>query len=618
MKQAYLRPIVYFLFWLSVSFVSKVLFLSYQHTQTTTLAWTEIAKVFLYGLRMDASFAAYLCILPFFCFLLETFERSIRLTKLICFYTLILIFIIAGLAIADLELYRAWGFRLDATPLQYLNTPREMFASVAASPIFLLLGLYAILISLWIIIYLQGVQPYLRPNTPDLTSRNSKIITSWCLLVLIIPIRGGLQHIPINQSDVYFSSHLFANHAAVNVPWNVLYSFNKHNLAANKNPYEYLTPQTAQHYVDSLYSLAPANAGTSPEILRNTRPNVLFIILESYTGKSVGCLGGEPGVTPNIDSIAQQGLLFKNIYASGDRSEKGLVALLSGYPVQTTTSIIKLPRKTEHLPHLNKLLKAQGYSTSYYYGGELAFANIKSYLLNAGYERLVSKFDFNSANYNSKWGVHDHVLLEKWLQDLKTEKQPFFSTLFTLSSHEPYDIPIPAKFPGTDEATLFKNSMFYTDQAIGNFIRAAKKQAWWSNTLIIMAADHGHRFPGDDPNYKPSKFRIPFLLTGGALKQAYPPVTLIGSQTDIVPTVLHQLHLPAESFKWGKNLLNPATKPFAFYVFNDGFGFVTPEGVVTYDNIAKKFITKDKSVTNQQINTGKAYMQLSFDDYLKK
>ncbi len=195
----------------------------------------------------------------------------------------------------------------------------------------------------------------MRPSTPDLTARNSKIITAWCLLVLIIPMRGGLQHIPINQSDVYFSPHLFANHAAVNLPWNLLYTLNKRNLAATKNPYEYLPTPTARYYLDSLYSRAPANDQNSPFILKNERPNILFIILESYTGKLVGCLGGEPGVTPNIDSMAQQGLLFKNIYASGDRSEKGLVALLSGYPVQTTTSIIKLPRKTEHLPHLNHL-----------------------------------------------------------------------------------------------------------------------------------------------------------------------------------------------------------------------------------------------------------------------
>ncbi|QNF35228.1 sulfatase-like hydrolase/transferase [Adhaeribacter swui] len=618
MKQAYLRPALYYGFWLFVGLIIKALFLAYQHTQTADLNPVEILKIFVNGLRMDASFAAYLCILPFFCFLLETFEKSINLSKAVTIYTLLIIVLTSIICLADLELYKAWGFRLDATPLQYLNTPGEMMASVAATPIFLLSGLLVLLIAFLIFVYLRIVKPHLQANSPEQASIKSKIMAAWCLLVLIVPMRGGLQHIPLNQSDVYFSNKLFANHAAVNVPWNVLYSLNKRNLVSTKNPYNYLEPRLAKNLVDSLYALPATDKDLSPSILKVNRPNVLFIILESYTGKLVGCLGGEPGVTPNLDSLAQQGLLFKNIYASGDRSEKGLVALLSGYPVQTTTSIIKLPRKTEHLPHLNLIMKAQGYTTSYYYGGELAFANIKSYLLNAGYEKLVSKFDFNSGDYNSKWGVHDHVLLERWLSDLKTEKQPFFSTLFTLSSHEPYDIPIPAKFPGTDEATLFKNSMYYTDWAIGKFIREAKKQSWWANTLIVMAADHGHRFPNDDPNYKSSKFRIPFLLTGGALKQAYPANTLIGSQTDIVPTVLQQLQLPAEQFKWGKDLLNPASKPFAFYVFNDGFGFVTPAGVVTYDNIAKKVITQDPGVPEQQITTGKAYMQLSFGDYIDK
>lgn len=386
-----------------------------------------------------------------------------------------------------------------------------------------------------------------------------------------------------------------------------------------RNPYEYLPEKQAQQYVDSLYTLpvtTTANSGAS--ILKMQRPNVLFIILESYTAKLVGCLGGEPGVTPAIDSLAREGLLFTNMYASGDRSEKGLVALLSGYPAQTTNSIILMPRKTENLPYLSKVLKNQKYQTSYYCGGELAFANMKSYLLNAGYDRLVSKFNFGADAYNSKWGVHDHVLLNRWLTDLKIEQQPFFSTLFTLSSHEPYNVPIPAKFKGSDEATLFKNSVYYTDQAIGNFIREAKKQPWWQNTLIVMAADHGHRFPGDDSNNKPSKFHIPVLFTGGALKQAYKPVTIIGSQTDIVPTLLHQLDLPAEQFKWGKNLLSPAAKPFAFYVFNDGFGFVTPAGAVTFDNVSKQIISRDATVPPQQLDYGKAYMQLSFGDYLKK
>lgn len=315
----------------------------------------------------------------------------------------------------------------------------------------------------------------------------------------MLPIRGGWQQIPVNQSDVYFSEKLFANHAAVNVPWNVIYSLSKADFK-EQNPYQYLPKNEAQTLVDSLYIKAP---GETENILNTARPNVLFIILESYTAKLVGSAGGQKGVTPEIDKIAAEGLAFTNFYANGDRSEKGLVALLSGYPVQPKTSIIKTPRKTEKLPHLNQSLEKAGYHTSYYYGGELAFANIKSYVLTAGYDRLIGKGDFPAQHYNSKWGVHDHILLERVHQDLKTEKQPFFSTVFTLSSHEPYTVPMETKFPGDDDSSRFKNSVYYTDQAVGAFIKEARKQAWWQNTLVVLVADHGHTLPNYDEQDAP-------------------------------------------------------------------------------------------------------------------
>ncbi|MEO6452468.1 MAG: LTA synthase family protein, partial [Ginsengibacter sp.] len=433
-------------------------------------------------------------------------------------------------------------------------------------------------------------------------------------LFLIVPIRGGLQQIPINQSNVYFSDKVFANHAAVNVGWNVMKSILKKDFDKH-NPYIYFSEQQAQQSFDSLY---PSEKYLPAQILNTSRPNIILIILESYTSKFVGCLGGLPGVTPNIDKIASEGMLFTNIYASGERSEKGLVALLSGYPAQTTTSIIFSPAKTENLPNLNKVLKQQGYHSSYYYGGELAFANIKSYLLNAGYDKLISKDDFDKKDYNSKWGVHDHVLLNKFDADLNTQTQPFFSTLFTLSSHEPYEIPVKPKFKGNDETTKFKNSFYYTDQVIGNFIEHAKAQSWWDKTLIIMVADHGHRLPGEDPNDRPLKFRIPLILTGGALKLKRVLNNTIGSQTDIAYTLLQQMGLQNKDFKWSKNLLDTTAKQFAFYVFNDGFGFVTPQGALTFDNLSKKIIYKDKDADTSQLNFGKAYMQFSFEDFIRR
>jgi phosphoglycerol transferase MdoB-like AlkP superfamily enzyme len=608
----YFQQLAYFLFWIIFFVITKGIFLLYHHTKTAALTATEIAKVFLYALKMDASSAGYLCIFPFLLFFLQSFIKKESFKKIIYIYTISLVIIISFLTIADLELYNAWGFRLDDTPLQYFNTPKEMFATASSAPVILLLSIFILLCIFFIWIYTR----FFKKQTCIKTEKAKlapALFSFLCLIILFIPIRGGIQQIPILQSDVYFSNKLYANHAALNVMWNVTAAIlNKRS--AKKNPYLYFENKVAQQYLDSLY---PVSQFKSVPIFTSTKPNIIVIILESYTAKFIGSLGGEPGVTPHLDEIAKQGLLFTNIYASGDRSEKGLVAILSGYPSQSP-SIIKTPTKTEGLPHLSKTLHRQGYHSSYYYGGEPEFANIKSYLLNAGYDKIISKTDFDSKDYNSKWGVHDHVLFNRFLKDMQIEKQPFFSTLFTLSSHEPYDIPILPKFAGNDETIKFKNSFYYTDQCIGNFIEEAKKQKWWDSTLIIMVADHGHRLPGDDANDVPTKFRIPLILSGGALKVKNVINNSIGSQTDIVKTLLQQLNISADEFKWSRNLLDTSAKQFAFYNFIDGFGFITPSGAVTFDNVSKKIIYKNASVTEEQLNYGKAYMQLSCDDFLRR
>jgi phosphoglycerol transferase MdoB-like AlkP superfamily enzyme len=604
----------YFLFWVVFFVASKSIFLSYHHIRAEKLSLPELAKVFLYGLRLDISFAAYLSVIPFIFFFIRSLVPRLKGDRFLKIYTGFFIGIQILLTVVDLELYQAWGFRLDATPLQYLSTPREMLASAGSAPVLLLaMILLAFSLGAWF-----GFARLFR-HLPAIHYRHY-LYSAWCLFLvafLLLPIRGGWQQIPLNQSDVYFSDKTFANHAAVNVSWNLMYSVSKKNYD-NKNPYAYFPDSVARRQVQALYNNTP-DPGTTGSLLGVKKPNVLFIILESYTGKLVGSLGGEPGGTPNLDKIARSGILFDSIYASGDRSEKGLVALLSAYPVQTTTSIIKTPRKTENLPHINKALKARGYATSFYYGGELAFANIKSYLLNAGYDRLLSKYDFDRQDYNAKWGVHDHILLNRVLKDLHQEKEPFFSTVFTLSSHEPYDVPLAPKFQGADEATQFKNAVYYTDYALGKFWTAAQKEPWWDNTLVIIAADHGHRLPGNDPNDAPTKFRIPVILAGGALiKDKGKVVSKIGSQTDLAPTLFRQLGLPVQEFAWGKDLLNPKSRSFAFYVFNDGFGFITPRGALTFDNVARKVIQKSPSVPDSQLDLGKAYMQHSFGDFLRR
>ncbi len=527
-------------------------------------------------------------------------------------YTIFVVVAISFLMIADLELYTAWGYRINSAVLQYLRSPKEMAASVSSAPLLLLSVIFVLITALFIALYVKFIHPFFVLNTPR--TFVSILFSFLLLIILIIPGRGGLQQIPANQSDVYFSDKIFANHAAVNLPWNFVHSVFRKDFH-KENPYVFMDDEKAKSLIDSIYRIDSNEH--SINIFNTPKPNIIFIILESYTSKFIGCLGGEKGVTPNIDSIAADGVLFTNIYASGDRSEKGLVALLSGYPTQTFTSIIKTPNKTARLPQLSTVLKSQGYYTSYYYGGDLAFANIKSYLLNGKYDRLISEDDFEKKFYNSKWGVHDHILLQKFLEDLNRERQPFFSTLFTLSSHPPYDIPFGKRYAGNDETTLFKNSFAYTDEAIGSFIRGAKTQPWWDSTLIILVADHGFPRPGMDANDAPLKFKIPLILAGGALQQKGVVINTIGSQTDIAYTLLKQLHLNNSGWLWSKDLFDSTASQFAFYIFNDGFGLVTPKGAVSFDNVAGKVIY-NSGVDSNQLLLGKAYMQQSFKDFLSR
>ncbi len=559
---------------------------------------------------MDISFTGYICIFPFLLFLIKSIAINTHINKIIQIYTFVLITIFSFLTIADLELYTAWGYRMDATPLQYFKSPKEMGASVSSSPLFLLLLIFVVLAALFIFIYKKYFNRFI-------DTRQAKIyvfdifISAFLLVFLFVPIRGGVQKIPMNQSDVYFSEKLFADHAAINLPWNIMFSIlNKNN---EENPFDYFPEKESENLVGSLY-----NTGTPkiPSILSVEKPNIIIIILESYTAKWVGCLGGIAGVTPNLDKIAADGLLFTNIYAAGDRSEKGQVAILSGYPNQAITSMIKTPGKTRQLPSLSKTLDAAGYHSSYTYGGELEFANIKSYLVNTGFEKLIDKYSFPVSQRTTSWGVHDEFVLNRFYDDLNKETQPFFATLFTLSSHEPYDVPL-KHFIGTDETTEFKNSVYYTDTVIGNFINKSKMAPWWKNTLIVFVADHGHPLPGHDENDRPSKFHIPLIFSGGALKLKG-VINNIGSQTDIATTILDQLKLPANNFKWGKDLLDSSAKQFAFYSFNNGFGLVTPNGTETIDDVSKKTIYKDANFDTNNIKFGKAYMQFSYQDFLER
>jgi phosphoglycerol transferase MdoB-like AlkP superfamily enzyme len=516
----------------------------------------------------------------------------------------------------DLALYGPWGIRIDATPLNYINTPKEMFASVPTGELILAT-------SIWFLLSITVCWTFhkiINLTTKDY-SKGKLWHTPILLLTtasLVIIMRGGLQNTPINHSNVYFSDQMFANHAAINFAWNFANSVSS-NSYKKENPYVKMTFDEANKIVDQhVKPLQNKNNFTPIDSILNTdKPNVIILIWESLTAKLVAPLGGEPDVTRNLNTLSKEGLLFTNCYANGDRSDKGIAAILSGYYPQPSKSIIKSPSKTKNLPSLNREMIKLGYNTSFYHGGDLSFGNMKTYLRSGGVNHFIDEDDFDQKDHNSKWGAHDHILLDRFIKDInKEQKKPFFKTLFTLSSHEPFEFPDTYKFGKSSETNKFRSSHAYTDKYIGKFIEDAKKQDWWDKTLIIIIADHGHQMPKHDGYFNsPKKFKIPMLWLGGALKKNKTTNDNICSQSDLAFSLLSLLKGDVTDFKWSKDIFSNSNNHFAHYIYNKGFGTINKDGVYTYDFLSEKAMI-NTNPKNEKL--GKAITQTAYQDFLDR
>lgn len=558
--------------------------------------------------------AAYLTGLVCLFLVAALFIPFFRKRNIYILYTGVLLFIQLLLVIIDSESFKAWGTRIDSTPLKYLSTPKEVWASISHLPIiFILIGFIVVyLLFFWLF------SKVLSRSIPLLADNNHRFIQVLLILLfsaaLIIPIRGGFQLSPLNQSSVYFCSNQYANNAAVNACWNFMYSALQIN-KLNGNFYKYMKDEEADAIVKSLFY----DEKRTEQVVNDSgllKPNVIFIVWESFTEKVLNkTVDGKP-VIKFFPRLFKEGIYFSNCYSSGDRTDKGISAILSSYPALPKGSIVNYPAKTARLPGLGNIFLKNGYSTQFYYGGEPEFANIKSYLSAQQFQQLITKADFNAADMNSKWGAHDDIVMKRLVQDMSKMKQPFFTTWLTLSSHEPFETPVPAVFNGKDKETKFLNSLHYTDSIVYSFVNELKKMPSWENTIVIISADHGHYLP--ITGKRADDYRIPVLWLGGALTKQNVVIDKTVNQLDMAESLVQQLHFPVTSFPFGKNVFDSTSTHSAFFTYNDGIGYVTDSSRILYDNAGKRTVFEEgKSDTGHEM-TAKALMQKLYSDFLKR
>lgn len=604
--------IKYFTFWLIFFLLAKALFLTFNLGQTKQLSFAELVGIFGYGLKMDISTVCYLLLIPGLLLAavkLVPFQIS---NKIISVYTIVFLFVGAFLEVLDLGLYPHWGTRVNITAFNYIDDPVAMSASISVTDVIFALIFIAVLVFgfrfLFQKMFSKGV------IAEEKGTWGTSAIQLFLVATLIIPMRGGLDTSPLNLSSVAFSQKMYVNQAATNYLWNFAKSVEKRKRLSN--PCVYMPKEESEKVFNQFMK---ANQPVERAHLINPdpkkQPNVVLIILESFSNKVIAPLGGMHGICPNLDSLCTKSTVFTNFYSTGNRSDRGISAVMGGYPSLLSTSIMVYPEKSRSLVLLPEYFNRHNYNTSFYYGGDINFYNLKTFVLQSKCAKIITKSDFPAKlGRMSKWGVPDGYVFERALEDLKTEKEPFMKTIYTVSSHPPYDVPF-TKIKGSSVDEKYLNSVAYTDSCLGQFIDGIRKLPSWKNTLFIVTADHGTLSPGPTDITETASYRIPLIWSGGVI-DSLQRVETITQQIDFGVSLIHQLGWEADSSKFAKDFF--ISQPFAFYMLDTGWGYVTPEGEYYFDQNSHDFVRKPKGKESTDLSFPKAYMQVLHDDFIAR
>lgn len=602
-------------------------------TQPVDNIFTELPAVIWHGLPLDLSMAGYLSVIPGFLSIAVVWLKRDLVKPIMNIYFIIASLFITCSFLLNASLYPYWKYPLDSTPLFYFFTsPADAIASVSIWQVILSIVILIVLtIGVWFTLRMRGEkrQQYSRysygyggfgsgkRNRFDDFDRHrgrTSIILLLLTGLLFLPIRGGITVSTMNTGQAYYSQNAYLNHSAVNPLFSLLESITHQEDFASQ--YRFMKDKEADKIFATMTSTSDEN--TYPLLNEATfkkgTPDILIIIMESFASDIMPSMGSYKDVAVCLDSIAQQSILFTRFYANSFRTDRGMVSVLSGYPAQPTTSIMRYPRKTSQLPSIARnLAKYKNYKTTYYYGGDADFCNMRSYLVSQGYQHIISDANFPIEDKLSKWGVPDHILAARMMKDIKAqqnEKRPMLRILQTSSSHEPFEVP----YHRLKDKRL--NAFAYTDSVMGAIVREYRKLPRWKNTLIVFVPDHVGGYKENLNDHDRSRYQIPLILAGGAISRPM-KVGIIGSQHDIAATLLGQLGVEHREFTFSKNMMSDATPKFAFFAVNDAFGIVSEENSLIYDNRAKR-IVYDKGEKGFNLKRGQAYLQKLYDDLAKK
>ena len=609
MKKRLIYLIKIYLITIIIFVMAKVVFMVANY-EGHPFGMGDMWDVVRHGLGLDLSTGIYIVFIPFLVTMVSVWWRPKGLEIFLKIYYGVIAAAMMLAFTADTSLYPFWGFKLDASCLQYLGTPTEAMASVSGW--YMAVRIVVVIAGAYLLyrIYegVKGVKEVkevkgVKGQYSVAGKVKETVFYAVCIPLLVIGVRGGLDESTTNIGQVYFSENQFLNHSAVNPVFSFFASMEK--TASNHITYHFMDDKQCDQLIATWFDTRSVGCDT---LLTTQRPNIIIILLEGCGGEFTE-IGGRTDITPNLNRLAHEGVYFTNCYGNTWRTDRGTVCTWSGFPSFPTMSVMKMPSKTRRLPNIAKTLRQErGYQTSYLYGGDINFTNMRSYLMSGGFQTLVWKKDYSREEQNSaQWGVRDDITCKTLLEMTQKAQEPFLIGYSTLSSHEPWDVPV-RKFE--DEKL---NAFHYLDACIGDFVEALKKTEVWERTLVVMLPDHGIPYNGLDET-TPLKNHIPMIWVGGAVKAPI-EIDKVCNQTDLAATLLGQLGLKHDDFRFSRDVLSETYRePFAINTYDDGYSVYDSTGFVNYDFIGEKIVKSEGGQVPQLMEKAKAVLQAASEE----
>ncbi|MEE4139181.1 LTA synthase family protein [Pseudomonas viridiflava] len=553
------------------------------------------------GMRFDLRLTVYLLI-PLMLSLFSA--RAMAARGFFRFWLTLVGSITLFFGLMEMDFYREFHQRLNGLVFQYVKEDPKTVLSMLwyGFPVVRYLLAWAVVTWLLSLVF-KGIDRVTRPrNALSGGGAGTRSIAPWymrigvfflVLIVAVICARGTLrQGPPLRWGDAYTTESNFANQLGLNGTLTLITAAKSRMSEDRDNIWKATLPQAdAQQTVREML-LTSHDKLVEPDIAavrrdftppaENTLPirNVVVILMESFAGHSVGALGSDANITPNFDRLSKEGLLFDHFFSNGTHTHQGMFATMACFPnLPGFEYLMQTPEGSHKLSGLPQLLSAgRNYDDVYVYNGNFAWDNQSGFFSNQGMTNFVGREDFvNPVFSDPTWGVSDQDMFDRGAQELKARQdgKPFYALLQTLSNHTPYALPenLPVeRVTGHGSLDEHLTAMRYSDWALGQFFEKAKKEPYFKNTLFVVLGDHGFGNNRQLTEMDLGRFNVPMLLIGPGVQEKFGQrSSIVGTQVDVVPTIMGRLGGQTRNQCWGRDLLNLPEG-------DKGFGVIKPSG----------------------------------------